>query len=254
MPRTMLERALSKLGYASRRQAEQWIRAGRVRVGGRVVRDPKCFVELDPEQIVVEAQTRPEPVYWMLNKPRGLVTTAADERDRPTVYRCLPPTPWVAPAGRLDQASEGLLLLSNDPRWTAAITDPTSHLDKIYHVQIDRPPSAALLEQLRLGRRVDGEWLAVKQAAVLRSHTRTAWLELTLDQGRYRHLRRLLGALELEVLRLVRVAIGPLTLGGLAKGAWRALEQAELEAIDAALHERRNARRQGPSSARSGAP
>lgn len=174
-----------------------------------------------------------ERVYVALNKPRGLVTTASDERGRNTVYQCLDGSglPWLAPVGRLDQASEGLLLMSNDPAWAAAITDPSRGPDKTYHVQVDRLPGPDQLLALTRGCRVDGEFLSAVSAQLLRQGGRNAWLELRLDEGRNRHIRRLLTAQGMGVLRLVRVAIGPLALGELGKGQWRRLDPAEVEAL-----------------------
>jgi 23S rRNA pseudouridine2605 synthase len=148
------------------------------------------------------------------------------------VYSFLPAEiPFVSPVGRLDQASEGLLLFTNDTRWAARLTDPASHVDKTYHVQVDRLPDAALLARLRAGVEDDGELLAVKEVRELRRGGRNAWLELVLDEGRNRHIRRMLAALEVGTLRLVRVAIGPLALGTLAKGAWRHLDADEVRSL-----------------------
>src|ERR1700750_3076190 len=134
-----LARALSKLGYCSRAKAFELIRAGKVSLNGRVRRDPETPVYETKDQIEVEGKRidAAHPVYLMTNKPRGIVTSAADEKCRATVYSLLPSgTPWVAPVGRLDKASEGLLLLTNDSDWAAHITAPGSHLEKTYHVQI----------------------------------------------------------------------------------------------------------------------
>jgi 23S rRNA pseudouridine2605 synthase len=170
----------------------------------------------------------------MLNKPRGLVTSAADEQGRDTVYRCLDvDLPWVGPVGRLDKASEGLLLMSNDPVWAAAITDPETGPDKTYHVQVDGQPDDAALQRLVDGGLVDGERLRAVSATRLRAGTRNTWLCIELDEGRNRQIRRLLAAQGLGVLRLVRVAIGPLELGDLGKGRWRHLTAAEVEALAA---------------------
>jgi 23S rRNA pseudouridine2605 synthase len=168
----------------------------------------------------------------MLNKPRGLVTTTRDEQGRDTVYRCLEGSdlPWVAPVGRLDKASEGLLLFTNDPLWAAGITNPASGPDKTYHVQINRLPQPDLLTTLTQGVAVDGEHLRAKLARVLRVGDKNAWLEIVLDEGRNRQIRRLLAALDLSVLRLVRVAVGSLQLGELAKGQWRPLTEPEIHA------------------------
>lgn len=232
---------LSKRGLCSRTEAARWIVAGRVRVDGRVVRDPEFPIAIDGRQrIAVDDHDVAEVVrtYVMLNKPRGLVTTASDERGRDTVYRCFDnaqmhgrPLPWLAPVGRLDQASEGLLLFCNDPSWAARITDPQSGPDKTYHVQINRIPDAALLAALEQGVDCDGECLRAKSARLLRAGERNAWLEVVLDEGRNRQIRRLLAAVEIEVLRLVRVAIGPVALGELAKGQWRALNADEVAVL-----------------------
>ena len=231
-----LARALSKLGLCSRTQGERLVLAGRVRVDGRVVREPSHRVDMARARIVVDdAEVAAERrVHLMLNKPRGLVTTRDDPQGRPTVYACLddPSLPFVSPVGRLDRASEGLLLLTNDTRWAHRLLDPASHVPKTYHVQIDRVPDDALLRGLHAGVEDAGERLAVTSARVLRSGGRTAWLEATLDEGRNRHLRRLLAALDAEVLRLVRVRIGALALGDLAKGSWRHLAPDEVRALD----------------------
>ncbi len=199
--------------------------------------NPHLRVDLATDVLEVEGiRLAPaQPVYLMLNKPRGLLTTRQDERARATVYDCLQGLEMahVAPVGRLDKASEGLLLFSNDTRWAAGLTDPQRHVDKLYHVQIDQPPTPALIEALRAGVRVQADWLQVKAATILRCGERHGWLEVTLDEGRNRHLRRLLGALGVNVLRLVRIGIGPLRLDELPKGAFRHLTPAEVEALRA---------------------
>jgi 23S rRNA pseudouridine2605 synthase len=228
-------RVLSKRGLASRTVAAEWVRAGRVRVNGRTVTDPEYPVRATVDTVEVEGQASDDPgfVAVMLNKPRGLVTTARDERGRETVYRCLEGSglPWLGPVGRLDKASEGLLLLCNDPVWAAAITGPDAAVEKTYHVQVQPVPSEDLLLQARTGTVVDGEHLNCHGARLLRTGGRRAWLEIVLREGRNRQIRRLLEALGLDVVRLVRVAIGPLQLGALQKGAWRKLEPAEIAAL-----------------------
>lgn len=234
-PRHGLARVLSKRGLCSRTQAAAWVRDGRVAVNGEVIRDPEFPVRMDIDRVDVAGveQASAAPIYLALNKPRGLVTTAKDEKGRDTVYRCFDDAglPWIAPVGRLDRASEGLLLFSNDPAWAASITDPERGPDKTYHVQIDRVPDAALLAALEAGREVDGERLAAVRATLLRQGQRNAWLEIVLDEGRNRHIRRLLDAHGMGVLRLVRVSIGPVALGALAKGAWRLLDAGEAESL-----------------------
>jgi len=139
--------------------------------------------------------------------------------------------PWLGPVGRLDKASEGLLLLSNDSVWAARLTEPKHHVDKTYHVQIDAVPDTALLEALVHGVVEQGERLAARRATLLRRGEKNAWLEIVLDEGRNRHIRRLLAAHDIHVLRLIRVAIGPLALGELAKGQWRHLSEAEVRVL-----------------------
>ena len=233
-PRHGVARTISKLGLASRTEAARWVAEGRVRVNGRLVADPEFPVRLGVDALEVAgldaapAQRR----VLVLNKPRGLVTTTNDEQGRDTVYECLrePSLPWLAPVGRLDKASEGLLLFSNDPEWAARVSGPGGP-DKCYHVQVDAIPDAAALHDLSRGIEVEGEMLRAKSAALLRSGGKHAWLEVVLDEGRNRQIRRLLAARGYSVLRLVRVAIGPLQLGTLAKGAWRWLEEAEVAAL-----------------------
>ncbi|WOB27460.1 MULTISPECIES: pseudouridine synthase [Xanthomonas] len=244
LPRHGLARVLSKLGVCSRTEAARWIADGRVSVDARVIRDPECPIRADQhEAITVNGQplAGPARVYLMLNKPRGVVTTVRDEQGRDTVYRCFDGAglPWIAPVGRLDKASEGLLLFSNDPQWAAAVTDPANGPDKTYHVQVDCRPGAAQLAQLQAGvidpdPDGDGALLRAKQVRLLREGERNAWLEIVLDEGRNRQIRRLLAAVEIGVLRLVRVAIGSLPMGALGKGAWRMLSAEEVQALTSA--------------------
>ncbi|WP_425466671.1 pseudouridine synthase [Rhodanobacter lindaniclasticus] len=227
---------LSKLGMCSRSQAEQWIRAGRVSLDGRVVHDPQHPTSIEGGQVAVDGKPVHQAghVHIAFNKPRGIVVSAADEHGRATVYTALAAAglPWLGPVGRLDKASEGLLLLSNDTRWAAGITDPATHLEKTYHVQVAGLPDAAVLEAMLAGVEDAGELLRARRATLLRAGAKNAWLEVVLDEGRNRHIRRLLAALGFDVLRLVRVAIGPLALGELAKGQWRRLSTDEVEALD----------------------
>jgi 23S rRNA pseudouridine2605 synthase len=235
VPRHGVARVISKLGLGSRTQAAAWVREGRIRVNGQVVLDPELPVRQGVDRIDIdgEATVAAKRIALMLNKPRGLVTSVKDERDRATVYSCFEGAalPWLAPIGRLDKASEGLLLFSNDPTWAARITDPARGPPKTYHVQIDRLPDAALLAELERGAICDGERLRVRSARSLRSGEKNAWLEIVLDEGRNRHIRRLLEAFDVAVVRLVRVAIGPLSLGDLAKGQWRLLTQKEMDSL-----------------------
>jgi 23S rRNA pseudouridine2605 synthase len=234
-----LARAISKLGYCSRSRAAELIAAGRVKWNGAVRRDPQTPVHVGKDRIEIDGQPVAESsrIYLALNKPRGIVTTAADEKGRDTVYAFLPEgLPWLAPAGRLDKASEGLLLLTNDSEWAGRITGPETHLDKTYHVQVRTAADETLLQAVRNGIRAgDGEFLRVTNVRILRHGERNSWLEIVLDEGKNRHIRRMFEALKIDVLRLVRVALGPLALGDLPKGATRALEPQEKQALDRAM-------------------
>lgn len=235
---TGLARAISKLGFCSRANAARLIRDGKVRLNGILSRDPETPVNLTKDRIEVDGQriAAAKKIYLVLNKPRGIVTTASDEKGRDTVYTLLDADlPWVAPVGRLDKASEGLLLLTNDSEWAARVTAPETHLDKTYHVQIGKIADVALLEALQNGIRAkDGEMLRVKAASLLRQGARNSWLEIVLDEGKNRHIRRMFEALGIEVLRLIRVVIGPLALGELPKASVRHLTADEKLAIDRA--------------------
>ena len=276
-----LSRALSKLGYCSRSQAAQLIRAGRVRLNEVVRFDPETPVHLTRDRILVE--DRPieagEKIYLMMNKPHGLITTVADEKGRETVYSLLKRSGfaakgvdslrgastrdssawvnpvWVAPVGRLDKASEGLLLLTNDSEWGARVAAPETHLPKTYHVQIARVADEALVSALTVGVNVagnsgassgeksdeksgDAETLRASEARLLRSGQKNCWLEIILTEGKNRQIRRMLQALGIDVLRLVRIAIGPLQLGKLAKGDYRRLTTNEINSLDRAMQAR----------------
>lgn len=223
------------MGLGSRTQAAQWVREGRVRVNGQIVHDAEFPVRQDHDRIEIDGQAsaKAERVVLMLNKPRGLVTTTKDEKSRDTVYSCLTDTslPWLAPVGRLDKASEGLLLFTNDPLWAARITDPDSGPEKTYHVQIDCILQTSLLAKLERGVEVDGEHLSAASVRLLRTGQKNAWLEIVLNEGKNRQIRRLLAAFDISVLRLIRVAVGPLSLGALGKGKWQLLSQQQMDSL-----------------------
>jgi len=248
-----LARTLSKLGYCSRSRATELIRAGRVSLNGNISRDPETPVSGRQTQLAVDGEViqQREKIYWMLNKPRGVVTTASDEKGRQTVYSIMSrdpqnstgsseaSQPWLAPVGRLDKASEGLLLLTNDSEWGSRIAAPESHLDKTYHVQVAAIAGEELLQALIRGVTAkDGEVLRARQATLLRAGKKSCWLEIVLDQGKNRQIRRMMEAVGIEVMRLIRIAIGPLQLGDLAKGEHRALTAYEKQQLDRALQTR----------------
>ena len=223
------------MGIASRSLAAEWVRQGRVSVNGKLVCDPEFPVRQGLDHIEVAGQPghAQAHVAIMLNKPRGLLTTVADEKGRETVYACLKDSglPWLAPVGRLDKASEGLLLFSNNPEWAASITSPESGPPKTYHVQVDCIPDDSVLAAIAVGSTVDGEHLGARSVQLLRHGAKHAWLQIVLEEGRNRQIRRLLQAHHIGVLRLVRVAVGRLSLGDLGKGKWRSLTLSEIDAL-----------------------
>jgi 23S rRNA pseudouridine2605 synthase len=235
-----LARALSKLGYCSRQQAIELVRQGKVRLNGATPKNPETPVRLGTDRIEVQGQSlkSAEKIYLMLNKPRGIVTSASDEKGRDTVYSLLPADLiWLAPVGRLDKASEGLLLFTNDSEWNARVTAPATHLDKTYHVQIAAIPNSSFFEKLERGVEAErNELLRCKRATLLRSGEKNSWLELTLDEGKNRQIRRMLDTFGIEVLRLIRVSIGPLQLGNLPKAAHRPVTPAELTALNRTMN------------------
>jgi len=197
-------------------------------------------VVLEKDMVQVDgARIQPETrLYFVLNKPRGVVTTASDEKERGTVYDFVPKNlPYLSPVGRLDKASEGLILFTNDSEWAAKLLAPETHLNKTYHVQIGVVAKQSLLDSLRKGVKTEnGELLRAKDVRPIRAGEKNSWLEVILDEGRNRHIRRMFEAHKIEVLRLMRVAIGPLPLGSLAKGQLRELTLEEKQAIDRAMH------------------
>jgi 23S rRNA pseudouridine2605 synthase len=231
-----LARTLSKLGYCSRSQAEKLVATGVVTVNGLIRRDPefRTFANIDKITVGGQPVVADDKLYVVFNKPRGLVTTRNDEIGRDTIYSVIadPKVRKLSAVGRLDKASEGLLLLTNDSSWANAITDPDSHVDKTYHVQINAILSPDQIQKVTAGV-VDenGERLAAASVIELRRGEKNSWLEIVLDEGKNRQIRRLLAAFEVEVLRLLRVGVGSLQLGTLSKGQWRYLSANEVREL-----------------------
>jgi 23S rRNA pseudouridine2605 synthase len=217
------------------------IQAGRVQINGTVHRNPEAPVVIEKDQIRIDGQPVEArlKLYIALNKPRGVVTTASDEKGRPTVYDYLrKDIPHLSPVGRLDKASEGLLLFTNDSEWAARLLAPETHLSKTYHVQIATVADQTLLHSLQKGVRAsNADFLKVRNVSVIRGGQKNSWLEIVLDEGKNRHIRRMFEAHEIEVLRLIRIAIGLLPLGNLGKGQSRELTREEKFALDQAMKE-----------------
>ena len=233
-----IARALSKLGAYSRSEGERLVVTGRVRVNGEIVRSIGTRVTPEADRIDVDGApvVQATLVYLALNKPRGLVTTRVDPQGRATIYECLTDAslPFLGPVGRLDKASEGLLLLTNDSQWAHALLDPASHVEKTYHVQVRGDELERVCGSVAAGlvESGTGESLTVRTITLLRTGSRrTAWFEIVLDEGKNRQLRRIFTELGVEVVRLVRVAIGPLPLGDIAKGEWRFLTDDEVRSL-----------------------
>ncbi|MGF6177140.1 pseudouridine synthase [Ensifer sp. 4252] len=231
--RVTVARALSKLGYCSRTQAEKLVLEGRVSIGGRKTTDLAQWVDIEKDRISVDGKAvlAEDKIYLMLNKPRGLVTTRHDPEGRQTVFDCLSKgdAQFLSPVGRLDKASEGLLLFTNDTVLAQRLLDPETHLGKVYHVQISGEIGDAKLSAMVNGVDEGGEHLRAARAEQLRGGEKNSWIEVELHEGRNRQIRRMLDVLGFEVLRLVRVSIGDIALGKLAKGATRPLTTDEVQ-------------------------
>jgi 23S rRNA pseudouridine2605 synthase len=227
-----LQKVLARRGYGSRRTAEELIAAGRVRVNGAVVR---LGHRVDPDRDLVEVDghvvsVKPGLVHYLLNKPAGVVTTASDPQGRPTVVELVPDEPRVFPVGRLDAATEGLLLLTNDGDLAHRLTHPSFGVEKEYLAQVARPLPAGVLRRLREGVELEDGMTAPAQV----SQPEPGLVRLTIHEGRNRQVRRMLEALGHPVDRLVRVRIGPVSDRRLRPGEWRALTPDERRALEEA--------------------
>jgi pseudouridine synthase len=233
-----LDRVLSRMGWASRTAAREAIRAGRLKVNERVVRDPECWVRPERDVLQLDGQ-RLKParkIYLLFYKPKGVITSHGDPSGRKTVYDFLRSLgeegKWVAPVGRLDKDTSGLLLLTNDTEFAGFVTSPESHVPKTYLVKASGLVSDEAIGRLRAGvemKRGDfGKPLSVRR---LEDRGKYSRLEVALTEGKNREVRRMIEAVGFRVLKLVRTRIGPLTLEGLEVGKWRALTAAELSAL-----------------------
>jgi len=233
-PLKTLERVLSKAGAGSRTDARTWIAAGRVRVNGRAVRDPDAWVDLERDRVDLDGKPlrRSAPIYLLMYKPKGYLTTYRDPAGRPTIYDLLPSREeYVFPVGRLDLDTSGLLLLTNDTQFAERLTNPDYHVPKTYLVKASMHLTDDDLDALRRGLELrDGPTRPAEVARVRESGGKTVF-EITITEGRNRQVRRMVEALGAKVLKLVRVAIGPLRICEMQIGSVRALTPEEVRRL-----------------------
>jgi 23S rRNA pseudouridine2605 synthase len=229
-----LQKVLARAGVASRRKCEEWIAEGRVRVNGQTVREPGLQIDADRDRVEVDGQpivVSTPRVYLIVNKPPGYLSTVRDPRGRPTVLDLVATPERVYPVGRLDLDSEGLLLLTNDGELAQRLTHPSFEHEKEYHVRVNGRPTRPSLQRLREGIELEDGFTWPAVVNVLREEAGGTWLRFVIHEGRKRQLRRMCEAVGHDVTRLIRVRIGPISLGDLPAGESRALTKAEVEAL-----------------------
>jgi pseudouridine synthase len=232
-PIKTLERVISKAGLGSRGDARKWIAAGRVQVNGDAVRDPDRWIDLERDRVSFDGKPleKERPVYLLLHKPVGYLTTYDDKQKRPTVYDLLPDRRFLSYVGRLDADTSGLLLMTNDNLFAERLTNPEYKVPKTYRVTASVALTDAQLNELRDGIELsDG---MTKPAAVTRLEGTT--FDLTITEGRNRQIRRMVEALGAEVVELTRIAIGELQIGDLASGKTRELTEDEVRVLSGTL-------------------
>lgn len=233
-----LDRVFSKSGAGSRADARSWIGAGRVRVNGRTLRDPEHWVDLDRDRVTLDGKpvAAAPRLYILLYKPKGYLTTYRDPAGRPTVYDLVKDAgTWLSPVGRLDLETSGLLLLTNDTDFGERVMNPEHKIPKTYEVKAATLLTDEQLEQLRRGVVLHDGPTRPAEVRRLRDGARHTHLEITITEGRNRQVRRMLEAVGSKVLKLVRVAIGPLRIGELQIGKWRKLTGEEAEALGSGI-------------------
>jgi 23S rRNA pseudouridine2605 synthase len=221
--RLTVDRLLSKLGVASRGSSQEWVRAGRVRVNGRVIRDPATWVLWPKDSLSIDDQPIQVSVkrFFLFHKPKGIITTHSDEKDRKTIFDVLPADlGYLHAVGRLDQSTSGLLLLTNDSALSSYLTDPAHKVMRTYLVSVRGEFTKAQAKEATVGVVDGGERLQCHSVKIQKSSRRESHLEVVLVQGKNREIRRLFKALGHEVTRLRRIQYGPFKLGELPSGAW----------------------------------
>jgi 23S rRNA pseudouridine2605 synthase len=229
-----LDRVLSKAGIGSRTDARKWIGAGRVSVNGKVIQTPDHWVDLDRDRVALDGKpvVEQDKVYILLYKPKGYITTYKDPDGRPTVYDLIGDLgQWVAPVGRLDQDTSGLLLMTNDNDLADHITNPEHDVAKTYLVKTSSVLPDEAIAQLRSGVELSDGPTRPALVQRLRDSASSTFLEMTITEGRNRQVRRMIEAVGSRVRKLVRTAIGPLIIGDLPIGTYRHLTASEVRAL-----------------------
>lgn len=225
-----LQKILSRAGLASRRAAEELITQGRVSVNGVTVEELGAKADASTDSIRVDGQrVKPtvESVYLLLNKPKGVVSTRSDPEGRTTVMDLVPKFPGLYPVGRLDYATEGLILLTNDGAFAERVAHPRYEVERRYHAKVKGTPTVETLARAKRGLVIDGERLALDGARVIEA-AENSWVEVRLHEGKHHEVRRLLQALGHPVEKLKRVGLGLLTATGLNVGEFRSLSPREV--------------------------
>lgn len=226
-----LDRVLSRCGLLSRRASEDAVRSGRVKVNGRVVRDPELWTDPGTDIVHLDGKRvrQARKIYLLFYKPKGVLTSHGDRQGRKTLYDCLDPKlPWVAPVGRLDRDTSGLILLTNDTEFANFITSPSSEVRKTYMVKANMLVDDALVERISGGFMMkNGKAAKPQRVARIEDRGKYSWLEIVLTEGKNREIHRLLELAGLKVLKMVRTRIGPCTLEGLQVGQYRDLSKNE---------------------------
>lgn len=241
-PLKTLDRVLSKAGIGSRTDARAWIAAGRVKVNGRVARDPDEWIDMGSDRVRFDDKPLEDRgrVYVLLYKPTGYITTYKDPQGRPTVYDLIKDVgTFVSPVGRLDLDTSGLLLLTNDNQFAERVTNPESHVPKTYLVKASIVLTDEQLQRLREGIELSDGITRPAVITRLRDSAKYTHFEITLTEGRNRQVRRMVEALGAKVLKLVRVKIGSIAIGDLPIGRWRMLTASEVAAVAGTTANRR---------------
>jgi 23S rRNA pseudouridine2605 synthase len=231
---TRLNKYIADAGVTSRRKADEMIAAGRVCVAGKIVRTLGAIIE-DGETVTVdgrEIRAIEKHYYIALNKPRGFITTTTDEKDRPTVMDLVTDVgERLFPVGRLDGATTGLLIMTNDGDFAYRLSHPKHAMEKTYRAYITGVLSKEKLARLRRGVEIDGRMTAPAFVEIIKQGEKSATAEIRIHEGRNRQIRKMFAAVGSRVLELERTQIGPVRLGNLKQGHWRKLTPRELEAL-----------------------